>query len=112
VAEPDDQIGLPERTGTGVRPVLSARWARDAADAISHEATEGPRPRHIEALVLRTLVRRSSYDGEEYGARPPYWGSERSSEFRHRGNWFKRDTTTGRIMNGSPKQHKGVRNEK
>jgi len=26
--------------------------------------------------------------------------------------WFKRDTDTGRILNGSPKQHKGVRNEK
>lgn len=34
------------------------------------------------------------------------------SEFQHHGNWFKRDTTTGRILNGSPKQHKGVRNEK
>ena len=26
--------------------------------------------------------------------------------------WFKRDTSTGRILNGSAKQHKGVRNEK
>ncbi|GAA1831713.1 MULTISPECIES: hypothetical protein [Agromyces] len=34
------------------------------------------------------------------------------SEFQHNGSWFKRDTATGRIMNGSPKQHKGVRNEK
>lgn len=34
------------------------------------------------------------------------------SEFKHNGNWFKRDTSTGRIINGSPKQHKGVRNEK
>src|SRR5665647_603218 len=25
---------------------------------------------------------------------------------------FKRDTDTGRILNGSPKQHKGVRNER
>lgn len=25
---------------------------------------------------------------------------------------FKRDTGTGRILNGSPNQHKGVRNEK
>lgn len=34
------------------------------------------------------------------------------SEFQHNGQWFKRDTTTGRILNGSPDQHKGVRNEK
>lgn len=34
------------------------------------------------------------------------------SEFQHNGTWFKRDTATGRIMNGSPSQHKGVRNEK
>lgn len=34
------------------------------------------------------------------------------SEFEHNGTWFKRDTSTGRIMNGSPKQHKGVRKEK
>ena len=34
------------------------------------------------------------------------------SEFSHNGQWFKRDTTTGRILNGSPNQHKGVRNEK
>jgi hypothetical protein len=34
------------------------------------------------------------------------------SEFQHGKNWYKRDTKTGRIMNGSPKQHKGVRNEK
>ncbi len=33
-------------------------------------------------------------------------------EFKHNGTWFKRDTETGRLMNGSPKQHKGVRNEK
>lgn len=34
------------------------------------------------------------------------------SEFKVGKSWFKRNTTTGRIMNGSPKQHKGVRNEK
>lgn len=34
------------------------------------------------------------------------------SEFQHNGQWFKRNTTTGRILNGSPNQHKGVRNEK
>lgn len=34
------------------------------------------------------------------------------SEFQHNGQWFKRNTTTGQIMNGSPQQHKGVRNEK
>lgn len=36
------------------------------------------------------------------------------SEFQHRGTkqWFKRNTATGRILNGSPNQHKGVRNEK
>jgi len=34
------------------------------------------------------------------------------SEFPHNGQWFKRDATTGRILNGSPDQHKGVRNEK
>ncbi|MBC9820105.1 hypothetical protein [Terrabacter sp. MAHUQ-38] len=33
------------------------------------------------------------------------------SEFKSNGTWFKRDTGTGRILNGSPKQHKGVRNE-
>lgn len=34
------------------------------------------------------------------------------SEFQSKGTWFKRDTGTGRIMNGSTHQHKGVRNEK
>ena len=34
------------------------------------------------------------------------------SEFKHNGQWFKRDTQSGRILNGSPKEHKGVRNEK
>lgn len=34
------------------------------------------------------------------------------SEFKRGNTWFKRDTTTGRIMNGSQNQHKGVRNEK
>ena len=34
------------------------------------------------------------------------------SEFSHNGQWFKRDTATGRVLNGSPNQHKGVRNEK
>ena len=34
------------------------------------------------------------------------------SEFKVANTWFKRDTSTGRIMNGSPEQHKGVRNEK
>lgn len=34
------------------------------------------------------------------------------SEFKSNGKWFKRDTKTGRILNGSPQQHKGVRNEK
>lgn len=34
------------------------------------------------------------------------------SEFKSGKTWFKRDTATGRILNGSPHQHKGVRNEK
>lgn len=34
------------------------------------------------------------------------------SEFQVGNTWFKRDTATGRILNGSPNQHKGVRNEK
>lgn len=34
------------------------------------------------------------------------------SEFNIGRTWFKRDTATGRILNSSPKQHKGVRNEK
>jgi hypothetical protein len=34
------------------------------------------------------------------------------SEFKHNGTWFKRNAETGRIMSGSPDQHKGVRNEK
>lgn len=34
------------------------------------------------------------------------------SEFRRGDTWFKRDAKTGRILNGSPDQHKGVRNEK
>ena len=37
---------------------------------------------------------------------------KRRSEFQDNGTWFKRDTKTGQIMNGSPNQHKGVRNEK
>lgn len=37
---------------------------------------------------------------------------KRRSEFKRGTTWFKRDTTNGRIMNGSDKQHKGVRNEK
>lgn len=34
------------------------------------------------------------------------------SEFRHNGQYFKRDTTTGRILNGSKNPHKGVVDEK
>ena len=34
------------------------------------------------------------------------------SEFKVGNTWFKRDTTTGRILNGRPNQHKGVRNER
>jgi hypothetical protein len=34
------------------------------------------------------------------------------SEFKVNGTWFKRETKTGRILNGSPHQHKGVRKEK
>jgi hypothetical protein len=34
------------------------------------------------------------------------------SEFKVGNTWFKRDTATGRIVNGSGNQHKGVRNEK
>lgn len=34
------------------------------------------------------------------------------SEFKVGPTWFKRDASTGRIMNGSSHQHKGVRNEK
>jgi hypothetical protein len=34
------------------------------------------------------------------------------SEFQVGNTWFKRDTATGRMMNGSDHQHKGVRNEK
>jgi hypothetical protein len=37
---------------------------------------------------------------------------KRRSEFKVGKTWFKRDTNTGRILNGSSKQHKGVRNEK
>lgn len=34
------------------------------------------------------------------------------SEFKSNSTWFKRDVKTGRILNGRPNQHKGVRNEK
>ena len=34
------------------------------------------------------------------------------SEFKSGKTWFKRDTSTGRVLYGSPKQHKGVSNEK
>ncbi len=34
------------------------------------------------------------------------------SEFKVGKTWFKRDTATGRILNGSANEHKGVRNEK
>lgn len=34
------------------------------------------------------------------------------SEFKRGTTWFKRNKETGRIMNGSKDQHKGVRNEK
>lgn len=34
------------------------------------------------------------------------------SEVQVGNTWMKRDTGTGRFLNGSPKPHKGVRNEK
>jgi hypothetical protein len=34
------------------------------------------------------------------------------SEFKVGQTWYKRDTGSGRILNGSAKEHKGVRNEK
>ena len=40
-------------------------------------------------------------------------GAVRSrGEFKVGKTWYKRDATTVRILNGSPRQHKGVRNEK
>ena len=33
-------------------------------------------------------------------------------DIRHNGQYFKRDTTTGRILNGSKNPHKGVVDEK
>jgi hypothetical protein len=53
-----------------------------------------------------------SRDGKECRARTPRRSSQGRSEFKVGTTWFKRDTSTGRILNGSPKQHKGVRNEK
>lgn len=37
---------------------------------------------------------------------------KRRSEFKVGTTWYKRNTANGQIMNGSPRQHKGVRNEK
>ena len=34
------------------------------------------------------------------------------SEFKSNGTWFERDTKTGRFLNGSRRQHTGIRNEK
>lgn len=34
------------------------------------------------------------------------------SEFKSGRTWSKRNTTNGQIMDGSSRQHKGVRNEK
>ncbi len=34
------------------------------------------------------------------------------TEFKKGATYFKRDTKSGRILNGSPKPHKGVRDEK
>lgn len=34
------------------------------------------------------------------------------SEVKIDSTWFKRDTSTGRFLNGSPNEHKGVRNER
>jgi hypothetical protein len=40
-------------------------------------------------------------------------GAVRSrSEFKKGSTYFKRDTKSGRILNGRPKPHKGVRDEK
>lgn len=40
-------------------------------------------------------------------------GAVRSrSEIKVGNTWMKRDTKTGRFLNGSPNPHKGVRNEK
>ena len=42
----------------------------------------------------------------------PVGAVQSRTEFKSKGTWFKRDTRTGRILNGSPNRHKGVRSEK
>lgn len=55
---------------------------------------------------VKTVMAKNTGKGHRIGA------VKSRSEFKLGNTWFKRDTSTGRILNGSSNQHKGVRNEK
>jgi len=55
---------------------------------------------------VRTIMAKNTGHGHRSGA------VKGRSEFKVGQTWYKRDTATGRILNGSPNEHKGVRNEK
>lgn len=77
-----------------------------------------PHGAYLDYQVTGQLIRAGCRDGgDQHMAKNTGQGSRRGavrnrSEFKHGNTWFKRDTTTGRILNGSPHEHKGVRNEK
>lgn len=83
-------------------PVVIGLWR----EALSRLHVEGLRERMSALRMEVNRLAKNTGRGHRVGA------VTARSEFKHGTTWFKRDTTTGRIMNGSPNQHKGVRNEK
>ncbi len=67
-----------------------------------------PTPGRAATLAEVTTMAKNTGKGHRKGA------VKGRSDFQHQRTvqWFKRDSESGRILNGSRNQHKGVRNEK
>ena len=88
--------GRPQATNPG--PVVGPNHV---AHPLRAYCGRGSQAREVESAVAK-----NTGQGHRVGA------VKGRSEFKVGKTWFKRDTATGRILGGSSKEHKGVRNEK
>lgn len=93
---------------TGVSPSwgLEFRWSGSSRVPLTALRRRVRRPSLDLAFGLEAVMAKNTGRGYRKGA------VRGRSEFRHNGQYFKRDTTTGRILNGSKNPHKGVVDEK
>lgn len=101
-------VGNAERPQLGVSPSwgLEFRWYRKLEDTADNSAPQSATAQLELAFGLEAVMAKNTGRGYRKGA------VRGRSEFRHNGQYFKRDTTTGRILNGSKNPHKGVVDEK